>query len=57
MELKLPGMASGYVNFDKVMAEVNAKGGVKLPFSRFYDARQRGVDALKGAYIVITKTA
>lgn len=40
MEVKVPGLAMGYVDFDEVMKQANEKGMASISFADFYDLRQ-----------------
>lgn len=48
------GFAVGYVDFDKVLDEVNTKDFISIPFGSFYDLRQGNF--FKGCYIEIRKS-
>jgi len=53
-ELRVYGIAQGYVSAEKCIEELNKSGTVKIQFSEAYDIRQRGCKIFKGCFMEIT---
>ena len=53
-ELKVYGIAQGYICAEKAIRELKEKGRVRINFSDAYDIRQRGSKIFKGCYMEIT---
>jgi len=52
-ELKVYGIAQGYICAEKAIRELKEKGRVRINFSDAYDIRQRGSKIFKGCYMEI----
>jgi hypothetical protein len=53
-DLKVYGIAQGYVCPVKAIQELKDKGSVRIDFSEAYDIRQRGCNIFKGCFMEIT---
>lgn len=54
-EVRLPGLAQGYTDCQKLVEELRKNGSVSLELSNCYDPRQNLAKLFKGCYITITK--
>lgn len=53
MPLRVPGIAQGYVDMQKVVSIVDQKEKYSIPWNSFYDLRQGRF--FKGCFVEVTK--